>query len=159
MSESNEKEMADALEVLTNGSEEDLRDLKLPWPETEEELLSIIRAVTKRRQDYGTCVYAMSLSAVAAFYYASSLLGVSGFQASCADLDIIRRTRHIELFRILHTEDLLYPQYCDDEHFPTWQMMLEKNKDWFSKKAKERLADGGAMHPNVKAHLEKLASR
>ena len=34
--------------------------------------------------------------AVAAFNFVVRQLGVSGFQSSCADLDFIRRTRHLD---------------------------------------------------------------
>ena len=89
-----------------------MRAEKAPWPKTLEELNEYITSLTDRQHDYGTCVYAMSLAAVAAFQHVASKLGVTGFQASCADLDILRRTRSMEgPFIILKAEDMCYPQY------------------------------------------------
>ena len=139
-------------------TEAELRESKVPWPKTEKELTDYINSLVDREHDYGTCVYAMSMAATATFYYVSSKLGVTGFQASCADMDIIRRTRSMESgFMILNYENLLYPQCCDDEHFPGWKELIAKNKEHLAKKAKEKLANGGSANENVRKHWELLA--
>lgn len=93
-------------------TEKELREASVPWPQNERQLLEYIHSLVEREHDYETCVYAMSMAAVAAFYYVSHKLGVTGFQASCADLDILRRTRSLDgPFMLLKAEDLLYPQY------------------------------------------------
>lgn len=144
-------------------SEGELRDEKVITPDTIEELVEYIKALEERSHDYGTCVYAMSMSATAAFNYIARKLGVTGFQASCADMDILRRTRNLESgFRVLNFENLLYPQYCNDEHFPSWKELIAENIAELSKEAQKRLdkSDGDTIptHPNVKAHWELLAS-
>ncbi len=90
-------------------TEQQLRDEKNPWPKTKEELHKYIDALMDQQHDYGTCVYAMSLAATAAFNYVAGALGSSGFQSSCADMDIIRRTRGIDgPFMFLDFNDELY---------------------------------------------------
>jgi hypothetical protein len=51
--------------------ESDMRKAKVPWPQSEEELTEYINSLVYRNHDYGTCVYAMSMAAVAAFQYVS----------------------------------------------------------------------------------------
>jgi len=82
----------------TAQTEKEMREAKEPWPYTEQQLTEYIASLVDRQHDYGTCVYAMSLAAAAAFNYVAHKLGVTGFQSSCADLDFIRRTRSHELF-------------------------------------------------------------
>lgn len=117
------KEMADA----GVPDEKHLRESKAPWPKTETELTDYIKTLVDRPHDYGTCVYAMSLAATATFNYVASKLGCSGFQAGCADMDIIRRTRDIENFSITVWDNLLYPQYCNDE-MPGWKEKINDPK-------------------------------
>ena len=93
-------------------TEEEMRESDVPWFKSEKELMEYIDSMVNREHDYGTSVYAMSMSAVAVMQYISSKLGMTGFQASCADLDVIRRTRIIEgPFMITKLRDALYPQY------------------------------------------------
>ncbi len=135
-----------------------MRDSKAPRPETPEQLAEYIRTLTDRPHTYGTCCYAMSLAAVAAFNHVANKLGVTGFQASCADMDILRQTRGWEWGRILNFDNLLYPQYCDEEHFPGSATLLAKHADKLREKAKEKLASVTDAHPDVVAHWKKLAS-
>lgn len=143
-----------------NQTEAEMRDAKAPTPDTVADLSTYINKLVNRQHDYGTCCYAMSLAATAAFNFVAHKLGVTGFQASCADMDILRRTRHIEGgFRIMKYDDLLYPQYCDDEHFPSWRDLL-KDKDiakQLAKKAKAKLKKNPNAHEDVVAHWRKLA--
>jgi hypothetical protein len=93
-------------------NEKGLRDLPAVHPTTAEELATEIAALVNRPHSYGTCVYAMSLAAVATFNFVAGKLGVTGFQASCADLDIIARTRGLKCgLMIVDPSKLLYPQY------------------------------------------------
>src|SRR5258706_368302 len=139
-----------SLKTLKNGSEKELRELDVPWPRNEADLLRIIRAVAKREHDYGTCVYAMSIAAEASYNYISHVLGVTGFQASCADMDFLRRTRSWKMgFQILNYENLLYPQYLDREHFPTHEDLIKENIDQLGEKAQELLAERDNAHPNI----------
>ncbi len=147
------------MDNLTEKTEQELRETKVEFPKTLDELNEIIKQLTERNHDYGTCVYAMSIAAVATFNYIGSKLGCTGFQASCADLDILRRTRHYEDgFMITDYNKLLYPQYWDDEHFPTKEQLLEKNKEQLAKKAKQLLEDSnGSTHPNIIEHWKMIA--
>ena len=119
-------------------TETELRDAEAPHPQTIEELDAFVRVMAEREHDYGTCVYAMSLSAVAAFNFIAHKLGVTGFQASCADLDILRHTRNLKWGRIIDYEQLLYPQYRD--HFPTWDGLLAEHRERLSERAAALLA-------------------
>lgn len=97
---------------LATASEKELREYKVDGPKDINELNDIIGMLTKREHDYGTCVYAMSIAAVATFNFVAHKLGVTGFQASCADMDMLRRTRNMTgPFMIVKGEDMLYPQY------------------------------------------------
>lgn len=135
-----------------------LREAEAPHPKTVEELAAVIKALTERDNDYGTCVYAMSIVATAAFNYVANQVGVSGFQASCADLDILRRTRRIAgPFMLVDLNDTLYPQYDVQAKVAEY---IAKNRDWQREEARKLLAKhalGDNVHPDVLAHWRKLA--
>ena len=145
------------IDVLHNGTEEQLQKLKLPFPETKEELMSYIDAVVHRKHDYGTASYCMSIAAVLAFGYAAHVEGTTGFQAGCANMDIIRRTQGLKHgFRLLNYTNLLYPQYYTKERFPSLLDLVAENMDMLKKEATEMLKDFYG-HPEVKEHLEFLS--
>ena len=122
-----------------------MREVEAPTPNNVKELTEYVNSLVKREHDYGTCVYAMSLAATATFNYVARQLGVTGFQASCADLDILRRTRRMEQgFRIVDYNKLLYPQYLDSENFPSHQELLWEHKDELKKEAKRSKAIFGS---------------
>lgn len=140
-------------------NEQEMRDSEAPCPKTIEELAAFVDSMVGGQHDYGTCVYAMSLSAVAAFNFVASRLGVTGFQASCADMDILARTRGWKWGRVLDYENLLYPQYCDSDHFPSAAELIEQNKDELAKRARVKLKESsGNAHPNVLAHWNYLSA-
>lgn len=131
-----------------------MRDTKVITPKTIKELTNYIDNLENQDHDYGTCVYAMSMSATAAFNYIAHKLGVTGFQASCADLDILRRIRGIKgSFILFKAEDLLYPQYDLNSKFIEWQ---NEQKEWLKGEAKKLLVENKEAHPNVKAYWKKL---
>ncbi len=102
----------------------------------------------------------MSISAEATFNYIASKLGVTGFQASCADLDFLGRTRNMKKgFAILNYENLLYPQYCDDEHFPTYKILIQKNAKFLKDESQKLLAgkNMNSVHIDVIAHWKYLS--
>lgn len=140
-------------------TEQEMREFKELWPESEQELIDHIRELAKANNDYGKAAYVISLAAVATFRYMSHLCGITGFQASCADMDILRRNRHYEDgFRIIDYNNLLYPQYWTDEHFPTREQLLQENLPRLQKKAKELLAQTSNASPNVKKHWETIVA-
>jgi hypothetical protein len=143
---------------LKTATEEQLRDYKDEWPKTIEELTEIITTLEKRQHNYGTCVYAMSIAATATFHYIAHKLGVTGFQASRADLDILKRTRGIERFRIVNYKDLLYPQYRDRFEELAYDKLLAENREWLATEARALLGNTGEhVHQDVRAHWEMLA--
>jgi len=152
-----EREWAERIAAAGVATEAELRAATVPTAETPEALSAYIASLVDRPHDYGTCVYAMSMAAVAAFNYVAHHLGVTGFQAGCADLDIIRRTRRIDgPFIILQAEDMLYPQY--DVHRKLREFIADV-QPWCREQATQKLAEpaNAHAHPNVRAHWERLA--
>ena len=118
-------------------TEKDMREHKVPWLKTMGELTEYIQSLIDIPHDYGTAVYSMSLAGVAAFKFVAGSLGTTGFQASCADLDMIRRTRLIKgPFKIIDFSDMLYPQYRDKFHS---QPISKDVWEWLQKIAKENM--------------------
>jgi hypothetical protein len=141
--------------IETAKTEAEMRETKDPWPYTMEQLVEYIKSVTERQHDYGTCVYAMSLAATAAFNFVAHQLGVTGFQASCADLNFLRRSRSIKgPFMILKGEDALYPQYDLQSQLAE---ALDAWRPWMRDEAKKKLAGNPDAHPDVVAYWKRLA--
>ena len=139
-------------------TEKKMRDSEVPTPQDSEQLVEYINSLVGQKHNYGTCVYAMSMSAVAAFNYVAHKLGVTGFQASCAGLDILARTRRMKRgFMVVDFANLLYPQYLNEEHFPSFTTLIYSHADVLSKEAKKLLAENSSAHPDVLAHWKYLA--
>ena len=150
-----DKKAREAHMIEAADTEAEMRDAKVPWPLTEAQLTEYIESLVHKTHDYGTCCYAMSMAAEAAFNYVSHSLGVTGFQASCADLDFLRRTRSMKgPFMILKAEDMLYPQYDLPEKLAK---AMEDWKPWLKEEATKMLADKDHMHPDVLARWKELA--
>lgn len=138
-------------------SEAEMRETESPWPLTMAQLTEYVESVTARPHDYGTCIYAMSLGALAAFNYVAGKLGVSGFQSSCADLDFLRRNRGIKgPFILLRAEDALYPQYDLPERLSE---ALREWQPWLAEQAVVKLQETPDASPRVKKHWRRLASK
>jgi hypothetical protein len=138
-------------------TEAEMREAKVPWPKTKEQLTEYIESLVSKQHDYGTCVYAMSMAAEAAFNYVSNCLGVTGFQASCADLDFIKRTRGIDgPFMLIKGEDMLYPQYNLVDNLLE---AMKEWKPWAKEEAEKKLSENTSAHPDVIAHWKALASQ
>lgn len=136
-------------------TEQEMRECSAPWPETTGELVEYIDSLTEREHDYGTCCYAMSLAAVAAFQHVANKLGVTGFQASCADLDVLRRTRRLNgPFILLRGEDMLYPQYNLETKL---REAMNEWTEWAGKEAAKKLEESPAAHPDVLRHWRHLS--
>lgn len=150
-----EQREREAVMVETATTESEMRNSKVPWPKTEKQLTEYIGSLVNRSHDYGTAVYAISMAATAAFHYASGQQGCTGFQASCADLDVLRRTRGIEgPFLFIKAEDALYPQYDLPGKLTE---SMEKWKPWLKEEAAKKLANSTGAHPNVINHWKSLA--
>ena len=150
------REMREYVAKLATANEAELRDTECVWPESVAEVNEIIGALTNRQHAYGTCVYAMSLAAMAAFHFVAKHLGVTGFQASCADMDFIGRTRHMKRFKIVDMSNLLYPQYLDK--FKNASEEIEANKEWLAAEAAKKLSEVEHASKNVIAHWKMLAA-
>jgi hypothetical protein len=137
--------------------EKAMRDSVAPTPQTSEELRAYIDGLVDGEHSYGTCVYAMSLAATAAFNFVASRMGVTGFQASCADLDILKRTRGYKHgFSIVDNSKLLYPQCWTEEYFPTPGQMLAKNTATLRPVVYALLQDNPDAHESVRAHWDRI---
>jgi hypothetical protein len=136
--------------------EREMRETDAPWPKSLDELTAYIQKLADGPHDYGTAVYAMSLAATAAFQFMASHVGASGFQASCADLDVLRRTRRIDgPFSIVQARDLLYPQYDLHGTLSEW---IEKWRPWVREQARAKLAsEPETVAESVRAHWARLA--
>lgn len=154
-----EAERESAVEGGGHATEKEMREGKPPRIDSVEELAKYIQSLIDRPHTYGTCVYAMSYAAVAAMDMVAVKLGVSGFQHSCADLDVLRMTRNLKFGCVVDYEKLLFPQYCTDEHFPSVDSLLRTHSASLAEMAKDRLSKAdNHVHPNVRSHWEKLAS-
>lgn len=139
-------------------TEKEMREAKVPTFETREELNSYITSLLEQKHDYGTSVYAVSMAATATFNYMARALGITGFQASCADLDVIKRTRYIKgPFAIITADAMLYRQ----EGLISKVAELEKQwKPWAKEEAVKLLLEDDRdypAHPEVIKHWLKLA--
>lgn len=142
-------------------NEKEMEKRKAVNPETVEELNNEIEMLLNNNNDYGEAVYAISLASVATFNFMAKKLAITGFQASCADLDILRRTRHMENgFKILNFDRLLYPQYIDEFNI-THEKLLNENIKHLSLAAKKKLEEHKCFpaHGDVIRHWEKIANR
>lgn len=137
-----------------HATEQELREAAVPSLSTTAEVAAYIDKLTERPHDYATCVYAMSMAAVAAYQHVASKLGVTGFQASMADMDILRRTRGLEAGILLNFDNALYPQYDLQDKLAR---ALSDARPWLAEKAAEKLAEGRDAVPSVIAHWQRLA--
>lgn len=155
-----ERESAEAIAAAGVATELEMRELDPPRCETIEELTKYIATLVDRPHDYGTCVYAMALAARAAKWYVAGKLGATGFQAGGADMSYIKGERRMECFGIQDYGNLLFPQYCDEEHFPSAKSLMKKEglKKWLGEQAVAKLAEiGFGAHPDVVSHWKMLA--
>ena len=134
-----------------------LREFEAPWPKTQKELLKVVSPLVNRKHDYGTAVHAVSIASTTMFQYMANKVGLSGFQAGCADMDILRRTRGYKYgFKILDYGDLLYPQLIH-KHVANKLQLLDKNMDWLVPAAKKLLKNDKAC-TEVKEHWRMLSN-
>ena len=135
-------------------TESELRDLPAPKCSTAAELAAFAESMASRSHDYGTCVYAMSLCAEAAFRFIADRLGVTGFQASCADMDFIKRTRGLKHgFQLLDYSKLLFPQYASDMHVTPETLLSDPQlRKRIRAEAQKNLTEKSDAHEHVVAH-------
>ena len=144
------------LVLLRTSGEEQLRTYKVPSIHSEEDLLNTIRTLVNRDADYGTSVYSTSIAATATFNYLAHCKKITVFQASCADLDILRRIRGYDTgFMVIDYDKLLYPQYEDRIH-GYWQYVKE-NLTALAQVARRLLSENhGATSSLIVDHWKKI---
>lgn len=104
---------------------------------------------------YGTICHAMAAAMRAAMSAVdkSGRGGITGFQAGCVMWEVLEHSFRIK-GRLVQYEDLLYPQYERKFNAISRETFAEVRK-----LAQERLAKGGEMHHDVRAHMERIAER
>lgn len=139
-------------------TEQELRESTAPTPNTIEELTAYIEALRKQEHSYDTCACAMSLSATATFNYMARQLDVTNFQASWADLDILRRTRRLKgPFALINGNEMLYPQY---DFLNKTRELANEWRPWAAEEAARLLKEHGKFaNPTVIAHWQWLAGQ
>lgn len=138
-------------------TEQEMRDADVPWPETMGALVTYIDGLVSQDHDYGTSAYAMSLAAVAAFHYVATRLGTTGFQVSFADMDVLRRTRHMKgPFMLLDGQNTLYSQYDLRDKVDEW-LSSANMRSYQRKEAARLIAESPAAHPDVVLRWQQLA--
>lgn len=141
-------------------SERDMMSMEMVWPKTEEELLEVIRNVIKYEgNSYGTAARSLTLVAEAAFNYIAHVFGVTGFQASCAELSFLVRMRGIKSrIKILNYDDLLYPQYLEKFRISP-EECIKENASWLKEQARQKLEeDDDLAAERVREHWKFLAN-
>lgn len=141
------------------GTEAQMQNARPPTPKTIEELTAYINTLVERPHTYGTCVYAMSHAAVAAFNFVAHRLAVTGFQASCADMDILRWTRSLERGAVVDYEQLLHPQNLAEFRSGHELIADPKIRPWLAEQARALLASdrAGKADKQVLRHWKMLA--
>jgi hypothetical protein len=133
-------------------------------PKTVEELAELIDSFTKcttsnPEDGYQQSADAMWKAAVAAFNFAASEVGATGFQASWAALQFYKEAMHVKgPFMIVKVDDALYPQYDLSGRVENF---VGEHREYLREKARDLLEEAEAqedkyVHPEVLAHWKKL---
>lgn len=139
-------------------TESEMRDADAPWPKSWEELKAYCESLfINENNDYGKAAYCMSLATTAMFNFAADRVGATGFLASCADMDFLRRSRGMKNgFQIVDYNNFLYPQYMNR---PEIAALFPKIAPRLIKEAKRLLEEnGGGAHEDVLAHWKRIAT-
>lgn len=114
-------------------------------PKTLEEFVDLVKNIENSHQSYNTITDALADTTAAYFNYFANKHGMTGYQASYAGLEFLKKTRGMEMpFMIVDSSKMLYPQYdlvSDVEEF------LEESKTELAKVAKKNLEelDGNSL--------------
>lgn len=144
-------------------TEAQMRDMEAPSPKSWDELRDFCEPLFATENDeYGKAVYCISLAATAMFNFAASKVGATGFQASCADMDFLRRTRGMKRgFQIVDYDHMLYPQYVDSTgpEYAAIRALFPIVAPKLADAAAELLRDkSSTAHLNVIAHWKRVAA-
>jgi hypothetical protein len=137
-----------------------MRDADVPRFETHQELQAWIESLlANNNDDYGKAVYCISLATFATFNFVASKVGATGFQASCADMDVLRRSRQLEHgFQIVDYGKALYPQYLESDSVLV--LLFDKIAPSLKAAAAKLIAERTrhVTSPAVLAHWERITS-
>lgn len=142
----------------------------MPWPKSEDELLDVMRealgqvAGKEGVSGYNASAESLWKCAVAAFNYASHVVGATGFQAGWASLKFYGTVNHIDgPYIVYRGSDMLYPQYQTPvDKAREWQEDHEF-RQWLKEEAQKRISEvearGGDdfLSTRVYEHWKKLA--
>jgi hypothetical protein len=125
-----------------------------------EDLANQIQEIVSKSYSYEDAPNALAEAALLAFNFVASELGVSGYQASYADMVFLSKSRLIKgPFAIVKAEDMLYPQYDIlkdvQKHLDTWS-------SWVAEEATRRLKGSANLYSpsfTVIDHWKKLAAQ
>ena len=144
-------------------TETELQNYEVPRIESLDDLKKFITEMEQNGQSYETAPYAVALASYATFMYMAGRLGISGLQASWADMQFLKRTRNMkDGFRILDYSELLYPQY-EYKFNLSMDKLIEENIEHLKPKAIELLEnnknDDGtySAHEDVVTHWKRIA--
>ncbi len=125
---------------------------------TLEELNTFIKDELDKNHDYNSAVDVMWKVALAAFEFAAAEVGASGFQASCAELMFLAKSRRIEgPFAVIKADDLLYSKYYISNTVADY---INEWMPWASEQAKIKLKTNKKeqVAPKVWEHWQTLAA-
>ncbi len=141
-------------------TEQELHEMKAPWPKSMGELTDFIQSMLDIKHDYGSCPEAMALASEATFNFIAGQLGVTGFQAGWASMQLLRRTKSIEgPFMILRGHNVLFPQY--DLAGEALKFIDETTRGYGRTEAIKKLERENLQHVagTVEEHWRKLAAQ
>jgi hypothetical protein len=125
-----------------------------------EDLANQIQEIVSKSYSYEDAPNALAEAALLAFNFVASELGVSGYQASYADMVFLSKSRRIKgPFAIVKADDMLYPQY---DILKDVQKHLDNWSSWVAEEATRRLEGSANLYSpssTVIDHWKKLAAQ
>lgn len=124
---------------------------------TLETLPEFLTKLLNYEHDYGTICNALVAGGIATMWAMNKHPqgGIAGFQAGCIMWGFIKEWMHYhdQPLRMVHFKNMLYPQYENEFR----QTITLATWEWLQEQAIEKLADGGGVSPEVKAHWQSVA--
>lgn len=125
---------------------------------TQKDIVSRLKRLRGDGYDYSSVCHEILDLLLDCFGYAAHVQGITGFQASMIDMAFLAASRGSEHLALQDLEQLLYPQHLD--RFKSAADLILENIEWLRPAAQKLLdeKDAGPLHPDVKAHWERLAN-
>lgn len=140
------------------------KEYKTPTPKSIKELSKLISELlpeNERDYSYQEDTRALVVGLELVFNFMRAKLTATNESFSEAELIFLMRQRKTDAVRVLNYKDLLYPQCCNEEHFPTAQYLIRINQAYLRDKAQKLIDENkeiqSSIHSNVWQHWEKLA--